>query len=374
MNHRDLAIAAMRGLPVQHIPFIGRMELWYNFHHRQGTLPPPYEKASLWDIQRDLGIGIFGREAAFYRLVHPDVQIEQRVQGQTTVTQWTTPYGTLTCRDRMSAELHEVAHDAIRIEYPYKTVEDYDALLFFIEHAQVVETFEQCAELVNSIGHDGVARPSTGYVPAHQLMIEFMGYQTFYYKLHDHPAQVEALIKALTDQQRKILDLAAVCPATVIGVGANYDEQLTPPPIFDQFFAPFYREAKQVLATGGKIMVVHGDGEMDVLLKSLMDCGVEVVEAVTPKPMTSIDIRKTRRLWQDRVTMWGGVPCVLLTPTYSDEQFESYLEELFRAVAPGDRFILGFGDNVPTDGLFERVKRLAQFWQERGSYPLMPDT
>ena len=47
-----------------------------------------------------------------------------------------------------------------------------------------------------------------------------------------------------------------------------------------------------------------------------------------------------------------------------------FLEDLFRDVAPGDRFILGFGDNVPTDASFERVKRIARFWAERGRYPL----
>ena len=60
MNHHDRAVAALRGEPVDHIPVIGRMELWHSFHLNQGTLPPPYENAELWDIQRDLDIGIFG--------------------------------------------------------------------------------------------------------------------------------------------------------------------------------------------------------------------------------------------------------------------------------------------------------------------------
>lgn len=38
--------------------------------------------------------------------------------------------------------------------------------------------------------------------------------------------------------------------------------------------------------------------------------------------------------------------------------------------APGDRFILGFGDNVPTDALFTRIQRTAQYWAVHGSYPL----
>jgi hypothetical protein len=37
MNHRDAALAAMRGQPVDHIPFIGRMGLWFNYHHTQSV-------------------------------------------------------------------------------------------------------------------------------------------------------------------------------------------------------------------------------------------------------------------------------------------------------------------------------------------------
>jgi uroporphyrinogen-III decarboxylase len=373
MNHRDCALAAMRGQPVDHIPFIARMDLWYSFHYHQGTLPSPYEKASLWDLQRDLGIGILGFGTwgvPFYRLAHRDVEVTQEVHGGLTITRYHTPHGTLTCRDKMAEELKEAATTGARIEYPFKSAKDYDALQFLIEHTGVVENFDAYGKFLDDIGTDGLALPFSGHLPAHQLMLNFMGYQTFYYELQDHPVQVEALIQALTEQQRQVLALAVRCPAPAIEVGANYDEQMTPPRVFDTFFAPFYQEARQTLSAGDKILVVHGDGDMKVLLERLMRCGVQVVEALTPQPMTSIDVAETRRLWGDQVAMWGGIASVMLTPVFSDEEFEQHFDDLLRAVAPGDRFILGFGDNVPTDALFERVKQVARWWAERGAYPL----
>ena len=292
------------------------------------------------------------------------------MEGDLSTTQYHTPYGTLTCRDRMSVELRDAAGTAARIEYPFKGLQDYDALRFFVEHTQVVDNYEAYGRFVNDIGIDGLAVPYTGHLAAHQLMIFFMGYETFYYQLHDHPTQLETLIGALTEQQRQILILAAGCPAQAIEVGGNYDEQMTPPPIFDTFFAPFYREAREILTRGDKVLVVHGDGEMRVLLEKLMACGIQVVEALTPKPMTSIDLAETRRLWGDQVAMWGGIPSTILTSTYTDDEFQCYMEELFRTLAPGDRFILGFGDNVPTDALFHRIQWVARFWADQGGYPL----
>ena len=373
MNHRDLALAAMRGQPVDHIPFIARMELWFDYHRKHDTLPEPYKNASLWQMQRDLGIGIQGHGALgdpFYRLVPVGFEVTKEVTDGLVTIHYHTPYGTLRSCERWTEELQEVAAHGVRVEFPFKSARDYDALRFIIENTRVAANLERYAEYVASLGTDGLALPFSGYLPAHQLMLEYMGYERFHYELQDHATQVEAVIEAITEQQYAILDLATRCAAQAIEVGGNYVEDMTPPRFFDTFFAPFYRRARQILGANNKILVVHGDGEMRGLLDKLMECGIEVVEAITPKPMTSIDIAQTRRLWRDRVTLWGGLATVMLTETYSDGEFEEYLEALFRDVAPGDRFILGFGDNVPTDAPFRRIQRVVEFWSQHGAYPL----
>jgi uroporphyrinogen-III decarboxylase len=270
------------------------------------------------------------------------------------------------CRDVLAAELHESAGSGARVEYPFKSEADYDALQYLIEQTAVLENYDEYGRYIESIGTDGVALPQCNHLPAHQLMIDYMGYERFYLEWHDHPARVERLIDALTDQYRQTLQLAIHCPAQAIEVGSNYDEFMTPPRVFDRLFAPLYREARALFVAYDKVLVIHGDGEMRVLLEKLRDCGVQAVEAFTPRPMTSIDVAATRRLWQGCVTMWGGVASTILTDVYSDEEYERYLEDLFAAIAPGDRFILGFGDNVPTDALYPRIQRLIAVWRERG--------
>ena len=59
-TERRRALAAMRGEGVERVPFVARMDLWYNYARNRGTLPERYRGWSLWNIQRDLGIGIFG--------------------------------------------------------------------------------------------------------------------------------------------------------------------------------------------------------------------------------------------------------------------------------------------------------------------------
>jgi len=61
---------------------------------------------------------------------------------------------------------------------------------------------------------------------------------------------------------------------------------------------------------------------------------------------------------------------VILEESVSDEQFEEYMQEIFNAVAPGDRFILGIADNVMPTSLMSRVRRIGEMVEERGIYPI----
>ena len=60
-----------------------------------------------------------------------------------------------------------------------------------------------------------------------------------------------------------MLRLGAQSPAQAIEVGTNYDEQMTPPLIVSEFFAPFNRGARDILESIGKILVVHEDGKCE---------------------------------------------------------------------------------------------------------------
>ena len=41
--------------------------------------------------------------------------------------------------------------------------------------------------------------------------------------------------------------------------------------------------------------------------------------------------------------------CTAAAIAYSEEEFDAYIIDLFREIAPGDNFIVGMGDNLPFD-------------------------
>jgi hypothetical protein len=376
MSMRSDALKTLKGQEPDHIPFIARMDLWYEHHNSLGTLPAPYQGASLWDIQRDMGIGVLGFGAwmrTFYRLEHVgDVEIRTWWEGNQRFKEYVTPHGILQSRAVLSEKLRAADVTPLHVEYPFKDVDDYDALQYLFEHTRVVENYEEYEHYLAGIGDDGLALPYIE-VPMHLLMKEYIGYNQFYFELHDHLPRLEQLAGAVTSVQMEVVKIGAASPTQIIEVGGNYDEVMTPHPIFREHFLPFFKGAGPVLHSAGKSVATHGDGDMGQELLTLMrETGVDVVEALTPQPMTSIDIRQAREIWGGEVALWGGIPAVLMTDTYSDEDMNTFLEALFDAVAPGDRFILGFGDNVPTDGLFSRILQVVDFYHRHSAYPIKP--
>ena len=363
MTHKQRVLAAIRREPHDRLPFCSRIELWYNYHANQGTLPHRYQGMSQWDLQRQLDIGLVGYYGAgedLFRLQYHNMNYREELLPDRRVVTVETPHGTIGAEWQVPRELKGSASITIQTKHFFESADDYPALQHFIENTEPVENYAGYAKLPEAIGDDGVALPFAGKVPIHMLMEDYMGYEQFYYEWHDNREKLEALHRALWEQRLKVMGIAAGAPCEIVSVGGNYDEQMTPPPVFESHMIPFCQEACQILHAGGKLVAIHGDGEMRRLLELMPATGVDVVESITPQPMTSINMTKLRELWADGPAIWGGLAAVIFTKTFSEGQFRRYVNELLEAMEGHDGFILGFGDNVPTDAVFERVEDVAE--------------
>ena len=57
MTPKERILAALKGQPTDTLPFIPRLDIWYNANSRNGTLPAPYQHATLREMVDDLGLG-----------------------------------------------------------------------------------------------------------------------------------------------------------------------------------------------------------------------------------------------------------------------------------------------------------------------------
>jgi 5-methyltetrahydrofolate--homocysteine methyltransferase len=86
--------------------------------------------------------------------------------------------------------------------------------------------------------------------------------------------------------------------------------------------------------------------------------------------MTKISLAEYYRRWSPKLTLFGGVPSTIVLNETSDADFEAYLDELFRAVAPGQRYLVGIADQVPPNAIFSRLQRIGERVTREGALPL----
>ena len=138
--------------------------------------------------------------------------MRRRVEGDEVIVDYVTPHGTLRTRNLLAEDLKAADVTGAQVEHEFKDERDYDALQYLIEHSKPVENFAEYAKVVDSIGEDGLALPFSGWLPMHYIMYHYMGYENFYYQIHDHPEKVERLWEALTEQHRQIVQARRPVP------------------------------------------------------------------------------------------------------------------------------------------------------------------
>jgi hypothetical protein len=365
-TYRELTLSALRRRPHEGVPFVPRWELWFDAAKVDGRLPEQYRGLSIYDVARRLGFGLHGREGRIFRREYEGVAVETRRCGDTRLTLYHTPVGDLVQEDIDTPELRLQGVRGRTTKHLITGPDDYGPALYLAEHSRLVPTYEDFERYDSSLGDDGVAIAQTGICPAHRLMREFTGYVEFYYELNDHPSQVERLLAALTEADEGMFALVAASPAQLVGHDGNFDSTLMPPPIYRRYFLPFFRRLCDAAHAAGKVVVTHDDGRSEALMALIQESGFDGVEALTPPPMTGRGVADARRAWNDEVAIWGGIAANVLPTRVPDEEFEAHVRQCLAEAEGFPGFILGLGDNVPTDCSWERILRLRDLAGELG--------
>ena len=399
-THKQRILAAMRGEMVDVIPFVPRLDLWWLSNAMKGTLPEKYAgltpdgvaAAEGWAWYHmvpnfaDIGgpedilhraIGLFNFKLSCYGWkFSSDVEIKAADQDGQQVVEYHTPLGMVRTVGGLTDEAKRAGSSLGWVqEHAIKGPNDYLVLGHIFENIEVTPQYQGHQDYIDQVGGNGVAAaggPSLGASPMHLIQKELIDATRFYYEYKDNYRLMRDLAEKISVYYEKVLAVIADSPAEVVLWGANYDDMLTYPPYFEKEITPWLRKASDVLGGRGMIVATHTDGENERLLDLIRDCGAHVAESVTPWPMTKVRIEEYYRRWRDKLTIMGGIPeSILLPDTASEEEFESFLDNLFQSVVPGDRLILGTADSTPPDADFNRLRRIAERADQEGRLPLV---
>jgi methylmalonyl-CoA mutase cobalamin-binding domain/chain len=398
-TQRSRVLAALRGDMVDRLPYVPRLDLWYLANSTAGTLPAQYADAPMNEIARregwafhhrfcddqldpafqplylHRGINVFySRDTVFDVVLPRDVEVRVHRDGPRTRVEYHTPVGVVstTTHYDVDSQRHGITIPAL-VEHLIKTPRDYAPAGYLFEHMDVVPNFERFRRwAADDMGDNGqpICIGSLDASPFHWIQRDLSDATQFFIHYKDHYAEMRGLAERITPLQDKMLRILCESPAEVVWWGANFDDMLTFPPYFEQEIQPWIRKAADALGAAGKLVLCHTDGENRGLMDLIRDSGMHVAESFCPSPMTKITLAEYYRRWSGKLTLFGGIPSTVVMPGTSEADFEAYMDELFRAVAPGRRIVIGVADEVPPSAVFSRLQRIGERLEREGRLPL----
>ena len=398
MTHKERMLKAARGEWADQLPWAPRIDLWHNSNSMRGTLPQPFKQDATLDEVADYlgggyhkvvpeflkvrtsednvdrGLGVYRLWGMAYRPELVGVEREAKTEGDTTQVTYHTPIGSVSCKILYNEEMKRAGASITWIsEHVLKEPKDYKVVGYIFKNMKILPDYENYLDYQRKVGDKGYAAAFANLAssPMHHIMKEFLDATQFYLEMFDHPKELQQLCEDLEPYYDQIFRVLADSPAEVIFSGGNYDEMITYPPFFKDHIMPHLQKLADILHPKGKLLQTHCDGENKGLLDLLAESGMDIAEAVCPRPMTKVTITEVKKAFKGKLTVFGGVPSVaLLEESMPDEEFESFMRNLFKEIAPGDRFILGVSDTTPPDAKFGRLLRITEMVQEWGKLPM----
>ena len=209
--------------------------------------------------------------------------------------------------------------------------------------------------------------------PMHFIQKTLLDATDFYLHYHDYPKEMAELVEALEPLYRRLIDILAGSPADAVLWSGNVDDMITYPAYFEKDILPWCRRAGQKLHAAGILTMVHPDGENRGLMDLIPRCDMDIADAVTPYPMTKIDIAEYYERWcrSGKMTIQGGIPeMFLLEESTTRDDLKDYLDHLFNVITPGTRFIASIGDTSPPNTDFDRLLYIGERIAKEGKLPL----
>jgi hypothetical protein len=312
----------------------------------------------------DRALGIFRLPVLPYEVRLEGVERRVLRRGRETVIEYYTPAGSIRTATIFTDEMLDAgASVPWTTEHAIREPRDFEVAGYIFSHLKVEPQFEGYLARRAEVGERGVV---VGYLagtacPMQHIMKELMPLEQFFFALHDCPEKVHRLAERMEPFCQRLKEIGAQGPAEVLLLGGNYDDSITYPPFFEKYILPPLRDYAELLHGKGKFLMTHTDGENRRLLPLYRRAGFDIADSVCPSPMTRLMLEEIRAAFADCITIWGGIPSILLCSSSTPrEEFERSIDRLVERYAGQSRFVLGVSDMVTADAEFDRLEYITE--------------
>lgn len=352
--HEDVVYGRSKG----QIIWQPRIQCWLTDKQFAGEkLPEPYEGMTKPEIYRELGCSarIYDYNGSFVNVDSPNIKRSAAaISDSMTEHKIETPVGTVT----MVMESTPTSPQHITRKWWAENKEDIQVLTYVAENSSWAwnqEHFDATKHLWGNLGAPTIYMPR---VNIQHLYIDVMGVQQAVYGLMDYPEIIERYFKAVDENHSRMIDVINTSPIDIINFGDNLHGGTLPPYYFEKYVQPSYIKRCDQLHSAGKFVYSHWDGDTKSLLPFAKTCGLDGIEAITPKPQGDVTLEEVKEALGDDLYLIDGIAAILFDDRFPEEELIEQTEELIRLFR--DKLVLGISDEISSTGNIERVKTVGK--------------
>ena len=176
--------------------------------------------------------------------------------------------------------------------------------------------------------------------------------------LADWPEEMALLLEAMELLSDKAANIALNSPAECLMIPENLSSEVVGDEYYIKYLRPYEKKWTDRIRQAGKFSFIHMDGTLKGLVRLVAETGFDVLEALTPFPTGDMSLKQIATVVPARSVIWGGLPGILFTPHVTDDEFDRHVIETLELMRTTPRFVLGVADQVPPDGIWERVAKV----------------
>ena len=385
---RERFFKVLKGETPDRLPWYGDLSYWYTSMVRLERIESKYLGLDgLMRLHIDLGVGyyhlgvetnipvfnectckvIFKRDKGYEtygRIQFKGYVIEENKDNYDIIRIISTPHGELREIYKYIQETATWAHK----EKLVKTVSDLKAYKFWIENTDYKADYIQANKVKKAVGNQGFTMAWYPKSALMQMITEDIGVANTVNFWMDQRDMFEDLIKALETRGEKAGRIALGSPAEVLMPPENFSSDIVGKNFFDLYLKSYYEDSNKKIKEAGKYSANHLDGYLKGLLKDVIATGFSIIEAMTPKPVGDLPIEEFKNYLDRDVVLMGGIPGAYFAKDVDDHEFERHVKEVIKVMTSEPRYALGIADQIPFDGIIDRVKKVSELVEEYGSY------
>ena len=140
------------------------------------------------------------------------------------------------------------------------------------------------------------------------------------------------------------------------------------PKMYRDLFVPLIKEQVDLVHSYGAIYNFYDDGKLMQTARMLKECGVDVLETLTPPPIGDVDLANLKKEIGDKVCLKGYIDLWYVIHEGTPKTIEEEVKKAIETAAPGGGFILGTSDSIRPGTPIENIKAYFKAGRKYGKW------